>query len=201
MDQNTEYKSTIKSRPFFYKESRKAASLMIQGINDNDIKLKSINENIFQVNTESRKREIASIVLKRLRTLDGYMLEKIVKGSIESSKIIVLISIMKSDRLFFEFMNEVFREKIILKDFYLKDTDFNIYFERKKEQSEKVNSWSDYTFYKLKQVYSRILYETGLIKEKKGTREILRPVMDKEFQEHLSGTGDEKYLKALLGEI
>ena len=201
MDQNTEYKSTIKSRPFFYKESRKAASLMIQGINDNDIKLKSINENIFQVNTESRKREIASIVLKRLRTLDGYMLEKIVKGSIESSKIIVLISIMKSDRLFFEFMNEVFREKIILKDFYLKDTDFNIYFERKKEQSEKVNSWSDYTFYKLKQVYSRILYETGLIKEKKGTREILRPVMDKEFQEHLSGTGDEKYLKVLLGEM
>ena len=201
MEQNTEYKSTIKSRPFFYKESRKAASLMIQGINDNDIKLKSINENIFQVNTESRKREIASIVLKRLRTLDGYMLEKIVKGSIESSKIIVLISIMKSDRLFFEFMNEVFREKIILKDFYLKDTDFNIYFERKKEQSEKVNSWSDYTFYKLKQVYSRILYETGLIKEKKGTREILRPVMDKEFQEHLSGTGDEKYLKVLLGEM
>ena len=140
MEQNTEYKSTIKSKPFFYKESKKAASLMIQGLNNVEIKNKSINENIFQVNTENRRKEIASTVLKRLSVLDDYMLQKIAEGSMETSKILVLISIMKTDRLFFEFMSEVFREKIILKDFYLNDADFNIYFERKKEQSERVRS-------------------------------------------------------------
>lgn len=201
MEQNTEYKSTIKSKPFFYKESKKAASLMIQGLNNIEIKNKSINENIFQVNTENRRKEIASTVLKRLNVLDDYMLKKIVEGSMETSKILVLISIMKTDRLFFEFMSEVFREKIILKDFYLNDADFNIYFERKKEQSERVRSWDEYTFYKLKQVYSRILFEAGLIKNKNGSREILRPIIEKELEDHLSKTGDEIYLKVLLGEI
>ena len=201
MEQNTEYKSTIKSKPFFYKESKKAASLIIQGLNNVEIKNKSINENIFQVNTESRKKEIASIVLKRLNVLDDYMLQKIVEGSMETSKILVLISIMKTDRLFFEFMSEVFREKIILKDFYLNDADFNIYFERKKEQSERVRSWNEYTFCKLKQVYSRILFEVGLIKNKNGSREILRPIIEKELEDHLSKTGDEIYFKVLLGEM
>ena len=201
MEQNTEYKSTIKSKPFFYKESKKAASLIIQGLNNVEIKNKSINENIFQVNTESRKKEIASIVLKRLNVLDDYMLQKIVEGSMETSKILVLISIMKTDRLFFEFMSEVFREKIILKDFYLNDADFNIYFERKKEQSERVRSWNEYTFCKLKQVYSRILFEVGLIKNKNGSREILRPIIEKELKDHLSKTGDEIYFKVLLGEM
>lgn len=201
MEQNTEYKSTIKSKPFFYKESKKAASLMIQGLNNVEIKNKSINENIFQVNTENRRKEIASTVLKRLSVLDDYMLQKIAEGSMETSKILVLISIMKTDRLFFEFMSEVFREKIILKDFYLNDADFNIYFERKKEQSERVRSWNDYTFYKLKQVYSRILFEAGLIKNKNGSREILRPIIEKELEDHLSKTGDKIYLKVLLGEM
>ena len=201
MEQNTEYKSTIKSKPFFYKESKKVANLMIQGLNNVEIKNKSINENIFQVNTENRRKEIASTVLKRLNVLDDYMLQKIVEGSMETSKTLVLISIMKTDRLFFEFMNEVFREKIILKDFYLNDADFNIYFERKKEQSERVRSWNDYTFYKLKQVYSRILFEAGFIKNKNGSREILRPIIEKELEDHLSKTGDKIYLKALLGEM
>ncbi|NMB97879.1 MAG: DUF1819 family protein, partial [Clostridiaceae bacterium] len=163
MAEELEYKSTIKSRPFLFRETKKAAELINKGLKEFEIKEKAKKDNIFQVNTETRRSEIASIVLQRLKAIDDFLIEKIVNGDIETSKQIVIYSIMKTDRLFFEFMYEVFREKILLRDFTLQDKDFNIFFNRKKEQSERVASWDDYTFYKLKQVYIRILFEAGFI--------------------------------------
>ena len=199
MVKELEYKSTIKSRPFFFRETKKAAELINKGFKEFEIKEKAKKDNIFQVNTETRRSEIASIVLQRLKAIDNFLIEKIVNG--ETSKQIVIYSIMKTDRLFFEFMYEVFREKILLRDFTLQDKDFNLFFNRKKEQSERVASWDDYTFYKLKQVYIRILFEAGFIKDQKKDREIVKPILEEEVVQHLKEIGDIKYLNALMGEI
>ena len=201
MVEELEYKSTIKSRPFLFKETKKAAELINKGFKEFEIKEKAKKDNIFQVNTETRRSEIASIVLQRLKAIDDFLIEKIVNGDIGTSKQIVIYSIMKTDRLFFEFMYEVYREKILLRDFKLQDKDFNLYFNRKKEQSERVASWDDYTFYKLKQVYIRILFEAGFIKNQKKDREIVKPILEEEVVEHLKEIGDIKYLNALMGEI
>lgn len=194
------YKSTIKSRPFFYLESKKVANLIYQGLKVFEIKDKAKHENIFQVKTEARKKEIASIILTRLKDLDIYLLEKIAHGDSDTSKMLVLYSIMKTDRLFFEFMYEVFREKFILKEKFLTDKDFNIFFDSKKQQSDKVASWDDYTFYKLKQVYIRILHEAGLLKNQKGNREINRTYLDFEVKQYLKEIGDQLYIEILAGE-
>lgn len=196
-----EYKSTIKSRPFLFRETKKVAELINKGFKEFEIKEMAKKDNIFQVNTETRRSEIASIVLQRLKALDDILIGKIVNGDIETSKQIVIYSIMKTDRLFFEFMYEVFREKILLCDFTLQDKDFNIFFNRKKEQSERVASWDDYTFYKLKQVYIRILFEAGLIKDQKKDREVVKPIIEEEVVQHLKKIGDTKYLNALMGEM
>ena len=201
MVEELEYKSTIKSRPFLFREMKKAAELINKGFKEFEIKEKAKKDNIFQVNTETRRSEIASIVLQRLKAIDDFLIEKIVNADIETSKQIVIYSIMKTDRLFFEFMYEVFREKILLRDFTLQDKDFNIFFDRKKEQSEQVASWSDYTFYKLKQVYIRIMFEAGFIKDQKKDREVIKPIIDEEVVQHLKEIGDTKYLNALMGEI
>lgn len=95
-----EYKSTIKSRPYLYKETKKAASLINQGIEVNDIKNKSLEENIFQFESEARKREVASIISTRLKDLDKFIIDKISEGNVETSKILVLYAIIKTDRLF-----------------------------------------------------------------------------------------------------
>mgnify|MGYP000971716015 FL=1 len=115
-----EYKSTIKSRPYLYKETKKAATLIKQGITVKDIKNKSIEENIFQLESESRKKEVASIIVARLKDLDKFIIDKISEGNVETSKILVLYAIIKTDRLFFEFMNEVYKEKLLLRDLFLK---------------------------------------------------------------------------------
>jgi hypothetical protein len=201
MAEELEYKSTIKSRPFLFRETKKAAELINKGFKEFEIKEKVKKDNIFQVNTETRRSEIASTVLRRLKALDDFLIEKIAEGNVDTSKQIVVYAIMKTDRLFFEFMYEVFREKILLRDFTLQDKDFNIFFDRKKEQSERVASWDDYTFYKLKQVYIRILFEAGFIKNQKNDREIARPIIEEDVAYHLKEIGDTKYLNALIGEI
>ncbi|SQB35493.1 DUF1819 family protein [Clostridium cochlearium] len=196
-----QYTSILKSRPYLYLELKKAIGLIIQGFSIDDIKNKAIEENIFAVNTEARKREIASTVANRIKVLDDFIMDKIVNSNLQTSKQLALYSILKTDRLFFEFMTEVYKEKILLNDMNLADKDFNIFFRRKAEQSEKIASWKDYTFYKLGQVYKRILTEAGFIRNNKKEIEILPQIMEETLIEHLKNIGDVSYLEAMLGEI
>src|SRR5699024_5339780 len=99
----------------------------------------------------------------RLNILDKFLLEQIKVNSVETSKCIVLYAIMKTDRLFYEFLHEVIYEKILISDVKLTDIELNEYFETKKLQSDTVANWSDYTIYKLRQVYKRVLTEAGLL--------------------------------------
>lgn len=193
------YTSVLKSRPFFYLELKKAAVLMLQGFSIQEVKEKTIEENLFALNTESRKKEIASTVANRLKVLDEFLIEKIANGSLQTSKQVVLYSVLKTDRLFFEFMNEVYNEKILLKDFYITDKDFNVFFSRKAEQSEQIAGWVDYTFYKLKQVYKRVLSEAGFIKVNKKEVEIIPQIIEEDVKSHLEGIGDTPYLEVMLG--
>lgn len=194
-----EYKSTIKSRPYFYKETKKAATLINTGFTIDEIKEKSLQDNIFQLESETRKKEVASTIVARLKAIDSFVIEKIESSNIETSKILVLYAIAKTDRLFFEFINEVYKEKVLLRDFYLRDKDFEVFFQIKKEQSERVASWTEVTFKKLKQVYIRILFESGLIANKTGDREIRIPIINSEIKEHLYSIGDKSYINAILG--
>lgn len=194
-----EYKSTIKSRPYLYKETKKASSLVNSGLEIDLIKGKSLEENIFQLESEARKKEVASIITSRLKSVDEYIINKIEHGNIETSKVLVLYAILKTDRLFFEFINEVYKEKILLKDLFIRDKDFAMYFQNKKEQSEKVASWSEYTFKKLKQVYIRILFESGLIANQKGDKEIKVPIIDNEVKEYIYNIGNKMYINSILG--
>lgn len=195
------YKSTIKSRPYLYKETKKASSLVNKGLGVGCIKEKSLEDNIFQLESEARKKEVASIITARLKDLDKQIIYNIENSNIETSKILVLYAILKTDRLFFEFINEVYKEKILLKDLFIRDKDFGVFFQNKREQSEKVASWSEYTFKKLKQVYIRILFESGLIANQKGDREIKIPIIESEIKDYLYSIGDSVYLNAILGII
>lgn len=196
-----QYTSILKSRPYLYLELKKASQLKNQGLDEETIRNKAIEENIFAVNTEARKREIASTVINRIEGLDNYILDKIVNGSLQTSKQLAIYSILKTDRLFFEFMKEVYKEKLLLKDFIITDKDFNVFFRRKAEQSEQIAEWKDYTFYKLKQVYKRVLSEAGFIKNSKKEVEILPQIMEEEVVQHLKNIGDMPYLEVMLGEI
>lgn len=199
MTEKLKYSSSIKSTSFLFIETKKASSLVLQGFKELEIIDMAIKENIFQMKSETRKKEVASIILKRLKSLDEVLLSKLANGDLETSKQIVIYAIMKTDRLFFEFMSEVYRDKIILKEKYIAGSDFNVYFQRKCEQSDTVAAWKEYTYYKLQQVIVRILFEAGFIKNQKGDKEINIPIIDSDLVQHLKEIGDGIYLEVMLG--
>lgn len=196
-----EYRSTIKARSFLYLELKKAANLYLQGLTSDDIRQKALEENIFLLNSENRIKEIASTVLERLQVLDEKLLHKLTTGNLETSKQLALYAILKTDRLFFEFMQEVYREKYLLRDYIITDKDFSIFFQKKAEQSQQVAAWKDYTLYKLKQVYKRILTEAGFVKKNNKNIEITRPLIEQDLIDYLNEKGNGIYLQAMIGEI
>ena len=200
MPKKLKYSSGIKSKPFLYVEFKKAAELMLENPEHSikDLKKKTVEENIFQFDSTNRKKEVASAVFKRLQVLDDYLIDKLLNGAIDTGKQITIYSILKTDRLFFEFMNEIYKDKYQVRDPYLSDKDFNVFFQHKAEQSERVAKWVDYTYYKLKQVYIRILFEANFIKDQ-DEREINKPLISPEIKDHLINIGDKVYLEAMLG--
>ena len=151
------YSAGIVSKSFWFLESRKTARYIIEGLKRQDIIELAVKENIYQVESEYRARRMASSIYQRLKSLPEDVLKLLVEADSETSRIIVLISIMKTDRLFFEFMHEVFRTKIITGDHILEDRDLNIFFEEKRIQSATVDKWVDSTIKRLKSEYIRML--------------------------------------------
>lgn len=62
-------------------------------------------------------------------------------------------------------------------------------------------SWADYTFYKLGQVYKRILLESGLAKRSKRKLEIVRAVIEQDVKRHIIESGDRIYIEVIQGEV
>ena len=194
-----EYSAAMTSRPYLYKETKIVASLLANGTDITAIKKISVEENIFQLEKEYRRIEVAQAIISRLKNIDPLIIDKIANGTTEISKLLVVYIIMKHNRLFFEFINEVYREKIILRESTIKDKDFNIFFNRKREESEKVNGWSEHTFKKLKNVFTIILVDSGMGVKKNGEIEIKVPLIDKDISNYLITIGDKVYINAMEG--
>ncbi len=201
MRKNIKYTATNTGRPFSIKEMVVAAKLKQEGYTDKEIREKSNKENIFQARSKQYKIKIATTVISRLNTLDEYLIDKIANSDIEKAKQIAIYSIMKTDRFFFEFMNEIYKDKIILRDYKINNTEINIFIQRKQEQIPEIAKWTESTIKKLKSQYISMLSEAGFINRKKDYIEIIKPVIDIQIQKHLIEIGDKVYLNAMIGEL
>ncbi len=71
----------------------------------------SVEDNIFQVNTERRRKEMAECIIVRLKYLDDFTIKRIAEGTIFLANVLSIYAMMKNNPLVFDFMNEVYREK------------------------------------------------------------------------------------------
>ena len=194
------YSAAMVGRLFWLSETRKTAELLIQEKSINEIKVLAVNENIYQVRDEDRARRIASAIVKRLQSMPNVLVERIASGDIATAKLLVLISIIKTDRLFFEFMHEVYKSAILLGEYIITDRAINTFFDEKKSQSEVVANWVDITIINLKQRYVGILLDAGVIKKTTDVKKIIIPLVDYNLRKQLEDNGLILYLNAVTGE-
>ena len=194
-----EYSAGLTSKLFWLQESRKTASYILNGYKRADIRNIAWEENIYQVKAEYRAYEVLNGTYRRLEALPEAVLKVFTTCDVETAKILNLIAILMDSRLFFEFMHEIYAEKIRLGEKEITDRDLNVFFSDKALQSEEVAGWTDTAVKKLKQCFTRMLFEAGMLENSAKPR-VIRPVhIDYRTEELLKENGLGEYLKAVKG--
>lgn len=196
MTKELKYSVTITGAAFLLYEFKQVISLFEQGYEEKVIRQKVLTENLFQYKVKSSLKRSFPSVLRRIKVLDETLRRLVLEESLEVGKIVNLYAIMKTDKLFFEFMNEVIREKYESNNYLLERKDINQFITSKSEQHEIVSKWTEQTIYKLKQVYMKILLESGLLKNI-NTGELTRLILDEHLKKHLTYIGDIAYIRAM----
>ena len=197
-----EYSAGSVSKLFWYIETKETVKLLKDKSLD-EVKNLVISDNLYQQKSEDRLNREFSVISKRIMSLPESLRYMISDADIMTSKLIVLISIMATDRLFFELMYEVFREKIRMEEEILKDSDLNVFFRSKQEQSDVCAKWTDSAIKKLKQTFQKYMLEAQLLKNSEASKSekvVIKPYIEQELRQGLMANDMEKYLYALTGE-
>ena len=192
------YSAGMVSQVFAFVEAKKLADLLSKGLTKEEAWEKVETENLFQLRNATRLRRTFNYVYTRLESLPEEMMKLLSVLDAENAKVLVLISIMKTDLLFFEFVYEVYRGKIIVGEKTIENRDMNTFFDEKASQSDIVSGWSEAGVQKLKNCYLRNLADAGLMESTK-TRVLKPALINYRLEEMLEKYDMGTYLNAVKG--
>lgn len=193
------YSSGLVSESFWFVEFKKIIKLRYEKKSWEDIKILCLEENLLGISKEYRAKRIFGYLKNRVETLDEDLINIFINTDIKTQKLINLIAISKKNRLFFEFLYEVYREKIYFGAFELTDSDVNIFFKNKQTQAEDVNAWTDITLRRLRSSYINFLTDAGLLTIYEKKRRITPPILDISLENYLKYKGENSIIKAISG--
>lgn len=193
------YSSGLVSQSFWFIEMKKIIKLVSENRNEQEIKKICIEENLFGAAKEYRAKRIYGYLWKRIEKLDETMIELFLATDLQTQKLINLIAILKVDRLFFEFIFEVYREKSVLGVPNIEYADVNIFFNNKEIQSEDIAKWTDVTKKRLRSAYLNFMVDANLLTVVGKENLITPPIMDIALERYLETTGNGSMVKAIMG--
>ena len=150
----------ITREQFLFYEMRTTAKLICEGLEDNEIIDRIVEDNLFQYPTEKSIRRMAKACIVRLKGIcDIDLVEAVASQSSETAKQICLYAMMKQYRLVWDFMITVIGEKYRMQNFSFSQMDVNVFFMQLQEQDDYVAGWSESTMKKIRQILIRVLVE------------------------------------------
>lgn len=194
-----EYSAGAVKLSFWFMEFRKVVSLLHEGKQLEEIKQLNNEENIFGAATKERAVQIYNTVAARISCLPPSFYTIFMESDIATQKLFALAGAMANDTLFFDFVYEVIREKMILGSNEYTDSDVRIFFKNKQVQDDKVAGWTDTTIKRLSTCYKTMLFESGMTDKGKTVRAIKQPILDPVFSHWLMDNGMEQIVKAIAG--
>ena len=198
MESKTHYSATMPTVPFAFNETRLIARMMLDGMDRKEIKNAIHVDNLFNVKTLANENKIFNYTYNRLEICHDKLKTYILSDDLTDAQFANLISVMQYDVLFREFVFDVYatsRER----NSPITNYDIMTFFEKKAMESETVAGWKHDTVFKLRRLYTRILYEAGLLKTSSGEREIVTPFVSQNILAFLINQGFYDYLEATVG--
>ena len=185
----------------WYRETKIAVEKVLHGdMTTADIRRESLDKNIFNASSASRSKEIAQAVTRRVNAVDSVYLSFFAARNTDNQQLLCIVMVMLTDHTFLEFMDSVYREKLIQQDNILRDSDIMGLFHRIQEKDESAVKWTDASLRKVRDNYKSMLKEAGMLSESGTERKIIRPILDKEMEDFLQSEGLTRICKILAGE-
>ncbi len=194
-----EYSSGLMSQSFWFVEFKNVVKLRSKGMEYADIKKKCIEENIFGAAKEYRALRMAGYIINRVKEMDEELVQLFCASDVATQKLINLLIIVRMDRLFFEFLYEVYREKVILGAECITELDVNVFFTQKEAQSELIAGWKDSTKKHLRSNYLSFMADANLLTIMEKKRTITPPILDVALERYLKSRDEDAMVKALTG--
>ena len=193
------YSAGLMSQSFWFLEFKKAVKMRQEGMTYDDIKKKCVEENLFGAAKEYRALRMAGYIITRVRAMDDILVDLFCTSDLATQKLINLVTILRTDRLFFEFVYEIYREKVILGIEIMEESDVNVFFTRKEAQSELIAGWKDSTKRHLRSCYLNFMTDANLLTVIDKKKMITPPILDIALERYLQSVGEEVMVKALAG--
>jgi len=159
---NSPYKGSaqITREQFLFYEMRTTAKLMCEGLKDEEVIDRIVENNLFQYPTEKSIRQMAKVCVNRLKAMgDEDLIKAVASQSSETAKQICMYAMMKRYRLVWDFMITVIGEKYRMQNLSFSQMDVNVFFMQLQEQDDYVAGWSETTVKKIRQILIRVLAE------------------------------------------
>ena len=196
-----DYSAKLTAEPFLYNETKIIAQYLLDGISPEELKRKNVEENLIKYKSSKSVVRVNSPIFRRLNVMDSEMLDEFVHTDIETSKYILLYTIMKTDRLVRDFVVEVYKDKLLMRKDYIEKFDIDNWYEEKCILSNTLRERTESTAAKLKQVIMKILQDSGLVIKEKNRFKIVRPLLKEKYISMLDKDGNIEYAKAIGGLI
>lgn len=186
----------ITREQFLFYEMRTTAKLICEGLEDNEIIDRIVEDNLFQYPTEKSIRRMAKACIVRLKGIcDIDLVEAVASQSSETAKQICLYAMMKQYRLVWDFMITVIGEKYRMQNFSFSQMDVNVFFMQLQEQDDYVAGWSESTMKKIRQVLIRVLAENEYLDDIKADH--INPVwLNSVLENAIRSNNDDRALAA-----
>ncbi|MCM1231669.1 MAG: DUF1819 family protein [Ruminococcus flavefaciens] len=193
------YSAGLISESFWFVEFKEYLKLIKSNEKAENIRNKIVADNLFGAPNEYRAERIYGYIKRRAETMSGGELQLFFSSDLSTQKIMNFICILRNSRILFEFVNEVYYEKIVLGAEYLERSDVNIFFKNKDLQSEEVAGWKEATKKRMCSAFFTLMTEANLLALRDRKRIITPPIIDTELEQLLELSGETDIIKALTG--
>ena len=194
-----DYSAKLTGEPFLYNETKIIGRYLLEGEDEKKLKKRNIEENLIKHKKPASVQRVNVPIFRRLEVLNEDMLNDFVYSDIENSKFILLYAIMKTDKLVRDFVIEVYKDKLFMRNEYIEKFDIDNWYEEKCILSQTLKERTESTAVKLKQVIMKILQDSGLVVKDKDRFRIIRPLLKEKYIRQLDVNGDIEYAKAIGG--
>lgn len=163
---SNKYKLSFTAASLSISESIKIAEVYLDCRDWEKTKADVTENNLLQSRTNSRTIRVLRELIQRLKLLSYEQLTLLVEGNLQEQRYLLWFAICKTYAFIREFAVEVLRDKFLSLHLELSELDYDIFFNRKADWNEELDSITSTTKDKLKQVVFRMLREAGLITSK-----------------------------------